>query len=96
MQAVSSAKSEKKAKPVKVVKEAAPAPEPVKVKGDPQMQRKPRLAKGIKVPREVKVLAALSYPTDRVLEKSFIRASAAVIHANDVRAKTRGKEKREE
>jgi hypothetical protein len=60
------------------------------------MPRQPRLAKGIKVPRALKTLAALVYPTDRHAEKAIIRSEAAVIHANEVRAKTRGKEKRED
>jgi hypothetical protein len=54
-----------------------------------------KLAKGIKVPRAVKAQAALMYPTDRAAEKSFIRANAAAIHANETRAKSRGKEKKE-
>lgn len=94
MQAVASTKSEKKAKPAKAVSEVGHAP--VKVKGPSQPPRKPRLAKNIKVPREVKVLAALSHPTDRRAEKAAIRTAAAEIHANEVRAKTRGKDKKED
>ncbi len=66
------------------------------VKGNPQTPRKPRLAKNIKVTRELKVLAAMLHPTDRHAEKSMIRASAAEIHANELRAKTRGKPKTDE
>jgi acyl carrier protein phosphodiesterase len=62
-------------------------------KGNPQMPPKPSLAKGIKVPRSVKVLAALSHPTDRHAEKSVIRSHAAEIHAIELRAKTRFKDK---
>lgn len=62
-------------------------------KGNPQMPPQPRLAKGIKVPRSVKVLAALSHLTDRHAEKAVIRSLAAEIHANEVRAKTRFKDK---
>jgi hypothetical protein len=65
-------------------------------KGNPQMPPQPRLAKGIKVPREVKVLAALSHPTDRHAEKAVIRSLAAEIHANEVRAKTRFKDNKKE
>jgi acyl carrier protein phosphodiesterase len=66
------------------------------VKGNPQMPPKPRLAKGIKVPRSVKVLAALGHPTDRHAEKAVIRSLAAEIHANEVRAKTRFKDSKKE
>lgn len=102
MQTVASTKSVKKAKPaksakpVKLEKAVEVAPAPVKVKGPSQPPRKPRLAKGIKVPREVKVLAALLHSTDRHAEKAMIRASAYEIHANELRAKTRGKDKKED
>jgi hypothetical protein len=65
-------------------------------KGNPQTPPKPRLAKGIKVPRSVKVLAALSHPTDRHAEKSVIRSHAAEIHAIELRAKTRFKDSKKE
>jgi acyl carrier protein phosphodiesterase len=66
------------------------------VKGNPQTPPKPRLAKNIKVTREIKVLAAMLHPTDRHAEKAMIRSSAAEIHANEVRAKTRFKDKKED
>lgn len=66
---------------------------PKAAKGNPQTPPKPRLAKGIQVPRSVKVLAALSHPTDRHAEKSVIRSLAAEIHAIELRAKTRFKDK---
>jgi hypothetical protein len=65
-------------------------------KGNPQTPPKPRLAKGIKVPRSVKVLAALSHLTDRHAEKSVIRSHAAEIHAIELRAKTRFKDSKKE
>jgi hypothetical protein len=55
-----------------------------------------KLAKGIKVPTSVKIAAALRHPTDRHAEKSAIRAEAAAIHANEIRAKSRGKDKKED
>jgi hypothetical protein len=91
MQAVASEKSVKKSKALKTLSEVIPGA--AKIKGDPQMPRQPRLAKGIKVPRELKVLAALVNPLDRHAEKSMIRSSAKVIHENELRAKTRFKEK---
>lgn len=94
MQAVASTKPAKKAKHVKAPAEVVAAP--VKVKGPSQPPRKPRLAKNIKVPREVKVLAAMLHATDRHSEKALIRASAAEIHRNEVMAKTRGKDKKED
>lgn len=94
MQAVASTKPAKKAKPVKAITEVGATP--VKVKGPSQPPRKPRLAKNIKVPREVKVLAALSHPTDRRSERADIRVAAAEIHRNEVLAKTRGKDKKED
>lgn len=69
---------------------------PAKVKGNPKMPPQPRLAKGIKVPRSVKVLAAMVHPTDRHAEKAVIRSLAAEIHANEVRAKTRFKDKKDD
>lgn len=54
------------------------------------------LAKNIKVPRSVKILAALRHPTDRHAEKSMVRSEAAAIHANEARAKSRGKDKKED
>lgn len=94
MQAVASTKSAKKAKHMKAPAEVVAAP--VKVKGPSQPPRKPRLAKGIKVPREVKAMAALFHATDRRAERADIRAAAAEIHRNEVFAKTRGKEKKED
>jgi len=55
-----------------------------------------KLAKGIKVPTEVKARAALQYPLDRHAEKASIRSEAAALHANETRARNRGKEKKEE
>jgi hypothetical protein len=55
-----------------------------------------KLAKGIKVPTSVKAMAALQHPLDRHAEKAAIRAEAAAIHANETRARNRGKEKKEE
>jgi hypothetical protein len=55
-----------------------------------------KLAKGIKVPTAVKAMAALMYPTDRHAEKSAIRSEAAAIHANETRARSRGKDKKED
>jgi hypothetical protein len=55
-----------------------------------------KLAKGIKVPTSVKAMAALMYPTDRHAEKAIIRSEAAAIHANESKARNRGKEKKEE
>jgi hypothetical protein len=55
-----------------------------------------KLAKGIKVPTSVKIMAALRHPTDRTAEKSVIRSEAAAIHANEVRARSRGKDKKED
>jgi hypothetical protein len=86
---------------MQVVANAAPAEviktvKPKSAKGNPQMPKQPRLAKGIKVTREIKVLAALSHPTDRHAEKAVIRSLAAEIHANEVRAKTRFKDKKED
>jgi hypothetical protein len=58
-----------------------------------QKSKKPKLAKGIKVPTSVKLHAAMLYPLDRTQEKAFVRASAAALHANETRAKSRGKDK---
>jgi hypothetical protein len=60
-----------------------------------QKAKKPKLAKGIKVPTSVKLHAAMLYPLDRAQEKAFIRADAAAIHTNEVRAKSRGKDKKD-
>lgn len=100
MQAVANTKS---AKPKKAKKEVVMAAKPVqeidapvkKAKGPSQPPRKPSLAKGIKVPRAVKAMAALMYPTDRTTERGVIRSLAQSLHANEQIAKTRGKDKKE-
>jgi hypothetical protein len=55
-----------------------------------------KLAKNIKVPRQTKIRAALAYPNDRHLEKGIIRSEAAAIHDAEMKARSRGKEKKAE
>lgn len=55
-----------------------------------------KLAKGIKVPTAVKAMAALMYPTNRTAERSYIRANAEAINANETKARSRGKDKKDD
>ena len=49
------------------------------------------LGKNVKVPTQVKIMAALMYGNDRHLEKAIIRSEGAALNESEQKARSRGK-----